>query len=179
MKVKIYSSDHCVSCRQVVAYFETKGVAFERIDVTHNREGFEEMVRLGGIATPLIVVGEMGKEQFEQFLATHPQLALKLLGVLSERLNEQAAMLEQLALGGIKDRVLYLLIKLSDRFGVEEGEFCRIDLPLTHQELANMIGSTRESVTVILNELIKEGVIQTGRMSVRIRKDRAKEYLDL
>lgn len=121
----------------------------------------------------------MGKEQFEQFLADHPQLALKLLRVLSERLNEQNDMLEQLALGGIRDRVLFLLVKLSGQFGVAEGEYHRIDLQLTHQELANMIGATRESVTVILNELIKEGVIQTGRMSIRVRKERAKQYLNL
>ncbi len=92
----------------------------------------------------------MGKEQFEQFLVDRPQLALKLLRVLSERLNEQNAMLEQLALGGIRDRVLFLLVKLSEQFGVAAGEYHRIDLPLTHRELANMIGATRESVTVVL-----------------------------
>ncbi|HVJ49710.1 Crp/Fnr family transcriptional regulator [Desulfitobacterium sp.] len=126
-----------------------------------------------------VLLCSMGKEQFEQFLAEHPQLALKLLRVLSERLNEQNAMLEQLALGSIRERILFLLVKLSEQFGVAEGEYHKIDLKLTHQELGNMIGATRESVTVVLNELIKEGVIQTGRLSIRIRKERASRYLNL
>lgn len=126
-----------------------------------------------------VLLCSMGKEQFEQFLAEHPQLALKLLRVLSERLNEQNAMLEQLALGGIRERILFLLVKLSEQFGVPEGEYDKIDLQLTHQELGNMIGATRESVTVILNELIKEGVIKTGRLSIRICKEKASRYLNL
>jgi CRP-like cAMP-binding protein len=121
----------------------------------------------------------MGKEQFEQFLASRPHLVLKLLGVLSERLKEREAMLEQFALSGIRERVLHLLIKMSEQFGVPEGEYYKIDLPLTHQELANMIGATRESVSVILGDLVKEDLIRTGRRSIHIRKDQVKHNLDL
>lgn len=120
----------------------------------------------------------MGKEQFEMFLTSRPQLAMKLLKVLSERLKERDAMLEQLALGGIRDRVLHLLIKLSEQFGIREGEYYKIDLPLTHQELANMIGATRETVTVVLKELAKEDMIRTGRMSIHVNVKQAKEYIN-
>ncbi|MFC4767482.1 Crp/Fnr family transcriptional regulator [Effusibacillus consociatus] len=118
------------------------------------------------------------KEEFESFLTQRPQLALKLLKVLSERLLEREAMLEQLALGGIRDRVLHLLVKLADQFGVEKADgFSKIDLVLSHQELANMIGASRESVTVVLNELVKQDLIRTGRMSIQIRLDEAKKEL--
>jgi CRP-like cAMP-binding protein len=120
----------------------------------------------------------LGKEQFEQFLVDRPQLALKFLKVLSERLKDRDEMLEQLALGDIRDRVLHLLIKLAEQFSVKEGKYHKIDLPLTHQELANMIGSTRESVTVVLNKLTKEDVIRTGRMSIHVRLDKANDYLN-
>lgn len=120
----------------------------------------------------------LGKEQFEQFLLSRPQLAMKFLKVLSERLKERDAMLEKLALGDIRDRVLHLLVKLSEQFGVEEEGYHKIDLPLSHQELANMIGATRESVTVILNVLSKDEVIRSGRMSIHVKIDKAKEYLE-
>jgi CRP-like cAMP-binding protein len=119
------------------------------------------------------------KKQFETFLAERPELAIKLLKLLSERLQERDAMLEQLALGDIRDRVLHLLIKLSEQFGIEEEGYHKIDLPLTHQELANMIGATRESVTVVLKELVKEDMIRTGRMSIHVRLDKAKVLLNL
>lgn len=118
------------------------------------------------------------KDDFEKFLVERPQIALKLLQLLSERLKERDALLEQLALGDIRDRVLHLLLKLSDQFGVKEGEYHKIDLPITHQELANMIGSTRESITIVLNELAQEDIIRTGRMSIHIHREMAQEYVN-
>jgi CRP-like cAMP-binding protein len=41
-----------------------------------------------------------------------------------------------------------------------------------------MIGATRESVTVVLKELVKEGIIQTGRQSIKVHINKAKELLD-
>lgn len=118
----------------------------------------------------------LDKEQFERFLADRPQFILKLLKVLSERLKERDEMLEKLALGSVRDRILHLLVKLSEQFGVKEGDYYKIDLPLTHQELANMIGATRESVTVVLKELAKEKVVQTGRKSILVQREKAKAY---
>lgn len=66
MQVKVYISKHCVSCLEVVSYFEEKGIDFEKIDVTHDREGFDEMFKLGGIATPLIVIGNTVMHSFDR-----------------------------------------------------------------------------------------------------------------
>lgn len=121
----------------------------------------------------------MMKEEFEAFLSNRPQLAMKLLKELSERLKERDEMLEKLALGDIRERVLHLLVKLSERFGIDEGEFLRIDMALTHQEVANMIGATRETVTVALNGLAKDGVIQTGRRAILVNSEQAKAMMNL
>jgi glutaredoxin len=58
MAVKIYISDHCLFCKEAVQFFERKGIPFQLINVTHDRERFDEMVSLGGIATPFIVIGK-------------------------------------------------------------------------------------------------------------------------
>ncbi len=120
----------------------------------------------------------MGKEQFEQFLLVRPELALKMLKELSALLNERDALLAQLALGGVRDKLLHLLINLAEKFGMNEKDgLYKIDLRLSHQEIANMIGSTRETVTVVLNDLVAEGVIKTGRMTIEINLEKAKYYL--
>lgn len=110
-------------------------------------------------------------EDFEKFIIERPKLLMNILKRMGEKINEQNLMLEQLANYDIKKRLMYWLIKLANEFGNEEGGFIVIDLSLSHQELANMIGSTRESVTSTLNELVKEDAIITGRMSIGIRKD--------
>lgn len=119
----------------------------------------------------------MGKEQFEQFLMDRPQLALKMLKELSALLKERDALLAQLAMGGVKDKLLHLLINLAEKFGVMDEGMYKIDVPLSHQEIASMIGSTRETVTVVLNDLVKEEKIKTGRMSITIDLPKAKDYL--
>lgn len=118
------------------------------------------------------------KEHFENFLSTRPLLAMKFLKELSDRLKDRDELLERLAFSDLRGKVLYLLYKLSEQFGVEDGEFLKIDMPLTHQELANMIGATREAVSVTLHELAGEGLIVTGRKSIKVQPGRVKELLE-
>ncbi len=87
-------------------------------------------------------------------------------------------MLAQLALGNVRDKVLHLVINLAQKFGVMEEEYHKIDMPLSHQEIGNMIGSTRETVTVALNDLVKENIIKIGRMSVYVKLDQAVHMLN-
>ncbi len=118
------------------------------------------------------------KEHFENFLAKRPQLAMRFLTELSSMLRDRDEMLEKLALGDVRERILHLLLKLSEKFGVEDEGLVKIDLALTHQEVANMIGATREAVTVILNELMKEGMIRTGRKTISIHQRKVKACLE-
>ncbi|AZN41633.1 Crp/Fnr family transcriptional regulator [Paenibacillus albus] len=125
------------------------------------------------------LICSVSKQNFEDFLAARPLVAMKMLSELSTILKEKDEMLEKLALGDVRDRILHLLLKLSERFGVEDGEYVRIDLPLTHQEVANLVGATREAVSVILKTLMKENVIETGRKSLSISPVKVAEILEL
>jgi len=117
------------------------------------------------------------KEHFENFLSTRPLLAMKFLKELSDRLKDRDELLEKLALSDLRGKVLFLLYKLSEQFGIEDEGYLKIDMPLTHQELANMIGATREAVSVTLQELAREGLIVTGRKSIKVQPVRVKESL--
>lgn len=118
------------------------------------------------------------KEHFENFLNKRPKLAMKFLKELSDRLKERDELLEKLALGDIRERMIHLLVKLSDQFGIEEEQFRRIDMALSHQEMANMIGSTRESVTVALSGLVKEGITIKDRKSIWVHIEKARKFLE-
>lgn len=117
------------------------------------------------------------KKHFENFLLERPKLALRFLKEISKKLQETTELLEKLTLGNVKDRILYLLLKLSDQFGIDEQSFKRIDFPLTHQEIANMIGATRESVTSSLNDLVKKEIIRTGRSRIYVDQAKLQENL--
>ena len=109
-------------------------------------------------------------KSFETFLMNHPSLVMNLMKSLSQKIEEQNKMLKQLALYDIKERLVFWLCKLAQSFGHDDGEFVSIDLDLSHQELANMIGSTRESVSLTLKELSNKGVILSGRLKISVKK---------
>jgi glutaredoxin len=66
MKIIIYTSDHCASCRDAIRFFEEKDLPFRQLDVGKNKENFNEMLRQGGIATPFIIVGTRKFHSFDR-----------------------------------------------------------------------------------------------------------------
>ncbi|TJY37662.1 Crp/Fnr family transcriptional regulator, partial [Cohnella pontilimi] len=84
---------------------------------------------------------------------------------------------EKLVFRDLRGKVLYFLNRLSKKFGIEENGYQKIDFPLTHQELANMIGATREAVSLTLQELSNEGILVTSRRMVMIHIGKAMKEL--
>ncbi|MDO3679576.1 Crp/Fnr family transcriptional regulator [Paenibacillus ehimensis] len=118
----------------------------------------------------------MNKERFESFLIHHPRFMMSLMKVLSERMIDMSHLAQSLALAKLHDKILFVLMKLSDQFGgTEDCEFYKIDIPLSHQEIANFVGATREAVTAALQDLVKEQVIKTGFKTIYIHRHKLLE----
>jgi CRP-like cAMP-binding protein len=120
------------------------------------------------------------KSDFEQFMKEKPGIALKMIQVLTERLRETEEMLENMTFGSIRKRLLYQLWKLSHNFGTSEGELIRINVGLSHQDLANMIGTFRETVSTTLSQLTHEGIVIKSRFrkTIKIHPDKVREELE-
>jgi CRP-like cAMP-binding protein len=67
-----------------------------------------------------------------------------------------------------RERLVQLLLDLADQFGCrrDEEDGIRLRIKLSHRELAHLIGSTRETVAVLLGQLKAEGSVDGGRRSV-------------
>lgn len=123
----------------------------------------------------------LGKQDFEMLLMKRPKVALRMVSILTQRIRESEEMLENLAFRDVRYRLLYLLSKLVKSFGqnnpIESDSYTKLDLHLSHQELANMIGATRESVSVTLSQLVKEGIVITGRKEIAVSLKKAGEII--
>jgi CRP-like cAMP-binding protein len=118
----------------------------------------------------------ISKSEFETFIEKNPKIAIKLINILSTRLKELYSLSEKIALGDVRYRIIYLLLKLSEKTGRRKNEWQTIEMRLTHQDVANMVGSTRETTSAIMSQLKKEGIIKkTLRLSVHV--DRVNEIL--
>ena len=69
-----------------------------------------------------------------------------------------------------RDRLIHLLLELAEQYGVHSEDGIRLRIKLSHQELANLIGTTRESVTVALGQLKAEGSVTGGRCKLVITR---------
>lgn len=115
-------------------------------------------------------------KEFEQFIEKNPKIALKLINILSERLKDVYALSEKIALTDVKYRILYLLLKLSEKSGERKKEWQTINIKLTHADIAAMVGTTRETTSVIMSNLKKEGYIKKG-LRLSIHADKVKQAL--
>jgi CRP/FNR family transcriptional regulator, global nitrogen regulator len=109
-------------------------------------------------------VASVQKAALERVIKSDPEFALRLFSSLSERLRQSDEVIESLLHREVSTRLATLLVNLGERFGEDD----LIDVRLTHQDLANMIASTREAVSKVMSELQRDGVIETRNRRIAI-----------
>ena len=103
-----------------------------------------------------------------ELVERNPQLALgvtKLLGFRRRRIERR---LKYLLFRSNRDRLIHLLLELAEDYGVRSDAGIELKVKLSHQDLASIIGSTRETVTVTLGQLQSEGLIKVGRRRLNL-----------
>lgn len=106
----------------------------------------------------------------ERAIRQDPRVAFKIMTLLELRLVQYEELVKCLLPRETEVRIANLLPMLAQKFGESSGDGAvTIDLRLTHQELAAMVASTRESVTKVLNDMRNRGVIQieSGRITLK------------
>lgn len=98
-----------------------------------------------------------------------PALAANLVRVLSAQLADLEMAVAIALEPRVERRLLLKLRQLAERWGRVTPDGIRLDLRLTHQELANMVGAVRESVTIALGRLSEAGEIEVRNRTVIIR----------
>lgn len=134
------------------------------------------------------IICTMDYEQFRGLISEKPQLGITFIEIMSARIKEVEELLGHMAYSSVRHRLLFLLNKLAGKFGAsldgqagdaEQTEWVELKVELTHQELASMMGSIRETVTETLNLLAAEGILKKngGRKPLWINPDRLKRAL--
>jgi CRP/FNR family cyclic AMP-dependent transcriptional regulator len=97
-----------------------------------------------------------------------PQIGRLLIIALADRLRAANALIASTTSQDIRSRLAALLLNLMERFGEPAPNGVRIALRLTNQEMANMIGTTRETVNRTLNRFWDERLIDMRTANVVI-----------
>ena len=131
------------------------------LDETPSQSTFAEAV------TDARIVGAR-KSILNEVMKRHPEFATKLFFSFSERLRQSDEVIESLLNREVAARLATLLLHLGDRFGEADGSGTILKVRLTHQDLANMIVSTREAVSKVMSEFQRDGLIEVRNRRISV-----------
>jgi CRP-like cAMP-binding protein len=113
----------------------------------------------------LIVVRQDG---FQEMLSAQPHLAIKVARLLAARMREAESSIHELVCRNVSGRLASTLIKMGQYYGESSDGGIKIRLNLTHEELAAMIGSSRQTVTSLMAMLKEENSISVKGREISI-----------
>ena len=115
------------------------------------------------------VVCTITPDELRRLVQRFPVIGVNVITHLSRRLADAERDLESMAYAGAGQRLARRLVDLAARFGVATGEGTRIEARLTQQELAELIGTTRETLAHTISDFRRRGLLEHERHSVTIR----------
>lgn len=125
-------------------------------------------------------VGIIKNADLEVVVAANPGIALHLIKVLSKKLLHCQMKIKTLALSDTFARTAQILVKLSHQYGVQTERGIQIDVEMTRQDLANLVGTSRETVTRALSSLKKDKVLDFEDQKIIILKmERLMQYREM
>lgn len=105
-------------------------------------------------------VAVIGLADFEALMRGQPGVALKVTQAIGQQLIRTQRQVESLAFADVSTRLArFLLGQMAERGERQNGQGVRLPLALTHQEMANLLGTTRETLTSTLNRFVDAGVL--------------------
>ncbi|MEX2139437.1 MAG: Crp/Fnr family transcriptional regulator [Pirellulales bacterium] len=107
-------------------------------------------------------------DDLQRLMEQKPELILQLTKLVGLRRRRIETRLRNLLFRTSRERVAHLLVELVESHGQKSGEAWDIRLPLSHQDLAGLVGATRESVTLALGHLQLDRLIRVSRRHIRV-----------
>ena len=126
------------------------------------------------------IVCSLHRTLFEEILRHTPEVGVRVIRALARRLRAAEQEIEDLALRTVPARLAALLLRLAEEYGEPHDHGIRLSLRLTHQDVAHMVGSTRETITALINQFRDEGLITVDhRVLVILERDRLRQIATL
>lgn len=119
------------------------------------------------------------REHYMAYIKSQPETLYATLDFMLNRYLNYQMRVNALEQSKASSKVLYTIHFLSLRFGIDlKTDLVRIPLPLTQQDLANFMGLTRETTSMELKKLQKQGVISYRNQKYTVRTDKLNHKLD-
>ncbi len=160
--VKIYKTG--IEGKEQIIKFAKGGDIFGYRSVINN-----EPACTGVTALEDTVLCQIPSADLFRLLRENADFALEMLHIACKELDESNRFITDIAQKSVKERLAEILIHLKNEFGVNNEDM--INISLTREELANIIGTATESVIRILTEFKNEGIIEIHGRKIKIKNE--------
>jgi CRP/FNR family cyclic AMP-dependent transcriptional regulator len=130
-----------------------------------HRDGALAIDQLEVLRIPMRLVGDL--------MERSPKFCMALLKMMGERRMEAERRIEALLSRTVESRVADFLLRAAESHGIQESRGRLIGVKFTHQEIANYVGSTRETVTLTLGDMKRRGLILFDHRRVVVQDEEA------
>ena len=111
----------------------------------------------------------ISRKDFQNFCREHPEVALKVIAVVGSRLRRLVGIIEDLSFTTVRQRLIAILLRLTQTGGTPSKEGVRVELTMTHQDLAAELGTVREIVSRNLSRLQAEGLLEVDGRNIIVK----------
>jgi CRP-like cAMP-binding protein len=160
-KVKLMRNT--LSGREVLLDILQAGEYFGHLSIA-SQEGYTETA----LAQTDCCILQISAQNFEKVLNRYPDVTLKVLKAVGQRLEESQEIIKQLSVYTVEQRIAAALLRMARKLGEQKQTGMLIQIPFSRQDLAAMTGTTVETVSRIMSRFSIEGLISTGRKWVAI-----------
>ena len=153
-RIKIYKSD--ISGKEQIVAIAKKGEMFPHVGFFRKGDypAYAEVLEPSTLITVPI-------SKFEKVLIENPELCIKVFKVLGEKIVDLQNRLEEQILNNTYEQIIKLLIRLAQKHGIEQTDgTIQLKSEFTNKDLANMIGTTRETISRTLTKMKKDELIE-------------------
>ena len=117
-----------------------------------------------------VLMWVFSKHDFTKLLTSLPMLSLSYIKLVGDRRRRMEKKLSDITSKPVSGRICELLHELSTSSAEFETVATDYIVPLTHQDVASLIGAARQTTTTVLNDLERRGIIELGRGSIRVKR---------
>ena len=135
------------------------------------RESFAEALD----DTDLLVIK---KADLLRLIRHRPAVTYRLAKIIGCKRRKAEKNMENFLYKGVRERLAILILRLSDDYGIKDSRGKMLRIKITHQDLANLIGSSRETVSLTLGDFRREGFIEIKERKIIIKDESALRQLN-
>ncbi len=128
-------------------------------------------------AMDTIAVIRISRKNLFKIMEEYPILKLEIVKYFSDKLRDAHEMLKNMATERVEKRIASLLLKLSEKTGVGEGDYIKIDFPLTRQEISEMVGTTVETCIRTMSKFQKQNMVKSSDNRILIKTNSLSKFL--